>query len=486
MGAGAPSGAWDSGNAESSDALMKTLLLGVAIAIAAGVVLAAGGALWLAAAFLCVIVVVLTAGRPEYAVSTMIFALPLFGGTTVLSAPGIPDVTVSRMLVLWSVVVVGSAIESQRRQLGPPSGEAPGHDPMLGSLPVWVGVFLGFMLLAGFRSPSLRTGLQGWLDDYCLPFVLLLVFSRYRWSRRQIDLVVAVYLACCCLWSALALAEFVTKRSLFTADGTLPWASGGAAFGRTGGPFINPAFLGTAVGIGLVLAWVWAGRSGIPRRVALVCGPMSAAGLTVSLTRASWLGAAAGVLLLLALTRRHRVATTVITLSALAIGVVLVASLLGAGFLETRTASKSEVFNRLVAQRAAVRIVADNPLFGVGSNRFSMLSRQNLSNVGTISAAYGLGVSVPHNSILGAMVDGGLGAGACLVVVFGLLLASGRRRVANPSMRYLGVAALACTVVLAVNAMFVDMSLAFAVTTLALSVIGIFLSTPNEQRLAVQ
>lgn len=466
--------------------MMKTLILGVAVGLAAGIVLAAGGGVWLVAGLLCLIVVVVTAGRPELAVSTVVVALPLFGGIAVISAPGVPDVTVGRILALWSIVVVGSAIGFQRYQPGPTSGEEPGHDPTRTSLPAWVGVFLGFMLLAGLRSPSLRAGLQGWLDQYLLPFVVLLVVSRYRWSRRQTDLIVAVYLACCCLWSALALVEFVTKRSLFAADGTLPWASGGAPFGRTGGPFINPAFLGTAVGIGLVLAWVWAGRSGIPRRVALVCGPMSAVGLTVSLTRASWLGAAAGVLLLLALTQRHRAATTLITLSALTIGVVLVASLLGAGFLETRTASKSEVFNRLVAQRAAGRIVADNPLFGVGSYRFSMLSRQNLSNVGTISAAYGLGVDVPHNSILGAMVDGGLGAGASLVVVFGLLLESGRRRLANPSMRYLGVAALACTVVLAVNAMFVDMSLAVAVTTLALSVIGILLSTPNEQRLAVQ
>jgi len=100
---------------------------------------------------------------------------------------------------------------------------------------------LALTLLAGIRGPTLIAGLQGWLDDYLLPFACLLIACTYRWSRRETDRIVTIYLACACVWSALAAYEFVTKRSLFTATGELPWASSGVPFGRTGGPFINPA-----------------------------------------------------------------------------------------------------------------------------------------------------------------------------------------------------------------------------------------------------
>jgi O-antigen ligase len=465
----------------SRGASLRILLVGVALAGAAGVVVAAGGVVWLTLALICLMTAVVTAPRPELAASTMMIGLPLIGSAALLTAPGIPDVTAGRVLILWCVVVVFSAIGPQRRQLGPVSREVR-HGSMRDALPAWVAAFVALMLLAAVRSPVFRGGLQDWLDDYLLPFAVLLVFLRYRWSQRQIDLVVAVYMACCCLWSGLALVEFVTKRSLFTSDGVLPWASAGVPVGRTGGAFINPAFLGTAVGIGLVLAWVWVGRTGLPRRVAFACGPMCAIGLTVTLTRASWLGAAVGITVLLALTKRRRLATALIAVSALALCIVVIASLLGASFLETRTFSRSEAFNRVIAQRAAVRIIANNPLLGVGSNRFSTLAAQDLSNVGTISAGYGLGVGAPHNSILGTSVDGGIGAAACLVVVFGLLLARCKRSLANPPTRYLSVAALACIAVLLVNAMFVDMALGFSVTTLALGIIGILLSTANDSR----
>jgi O-antigen ligase len=306
---------------------------------------------------------------------------------------------------------------------------------------------------------------------------MLYVVTRYDWPRRETDTVIAAYLAGCCLWSALGLFEALTRHSLFAAGGELAWASSADPVARTGGPFINPAFLGTAAGIGLVLAWVWVSRGGVYRRIALVCVPMSLIGLVVCLTRASWLGAAAGILVILALARHSRFAMTMIAVSAVTIGLLLVVSLFGAGFLESRAGSTSEVFNRIVVQRAALHIIADSPLLGVGSDRFATLSRRDLHNVGSISGSFGIGTLVPHNSILSATVDGGLGAGAALIVVMGLLVVAAKRLVASSEEHYLGTGALACIVVLCVNAMFVDMSLGTQITTLALTLTGILLST---------
>lgn len=457
-----------------------TWVLGSAVGVSAGLVLFVGGAVWLVIGLLCLGIVALTVSRPDLAVCTAIVALPFFGYVAVVSMPGLPDITVGRVLVLWSIVVVARAIGAQRRSPLPIERD-PGARARE-SLTIWVGVFVAFMLIASLRSPSLSTGLQRWLDSYMLPFSALLVLCRYRWSRREIDIVVTVYLACCCAWSSAGLVEFLTRRSLFTADGLLPWVYAGDAFGRTGGPFINPAFLGTAAGVGLVVAWVWAWKTGIPRAVAVASLPMCAIGLTVSLTRASWLGAAAGMAVTLALTRRRRAAVIALAVSGLAVAIVVVVALFGAGFLESRASSKSEAFNRIVAQRAAIRIVTDNPLIGVGSDRFATLSQQDLSSVGSIPGSFGVGVDVPHNSILDTTVDAGLGAGASLVVLVGMMVALARTRLASPALRHLGIAALACIVVVAVNAMFIDLWFAIQVTAMVFMMIGIFLSEPGLQK----
>ena len=465
--------------------LSKIAALGLSTGLMAGFVLAAGGGSWLAVGILGLMVVVVTVARPDLAVAALIFFLPLVGSFDIVSASGLPDITVGRALVLWSAVVVANAIRLQSRQPGPHPSRELMPDVARNSLPAWVGAFLVIMLLAGLRSSSLHAGLQDWLDEYLLPFGLLLLFCRYRWTQRETDLVVTAYLLCCCLWSALALVEFLENRSFFTAGGALPWGSVGP-FGRTRGPFINPAFMGTAVGIGLVLAWVWAaGRGASPRMtlVWLVSLPMCVIGLAVSLTRASWLGALAGIVVISVLAGRRRAVMTLLLLAGLGIGILLVVSFVGATVFQSRTDSMSEVFNRVVVQRSALNIIADNPLIGIGSGNFASVSRRDLQNVGSISGSYGIGVSVPHNSILGTTVDGGLGATVSVLVVVGLLVAAARRRLANREERYLGIAALGCIVVVAVNAMFIDMAIGSQVTILAVAMVSILLATSGSHEM---
>jgi O-antigen ligase len=453
----------------------SALILGVAVGLGTGLVAALGGGVLLVSAVVGVTALAASADRPDLVICLLVILVPFYGTRDLLHVGGLPSVTITRVVAVWSLVVIGLAIERQRQQADADLVTIP-SDETRGTLMVWVCVFVTIMLFAGVRAPSMREGVQSWLDEYLVPFGGLLLVCRYRWSQREIDLVVVVYMVCACVWSALSLFEFLTRRSLFTADHVLPWASSGEAFGRTGGPFINPAFLGTAEGIALVVALVWLFRGGFPRRVAFVCIPMSAIGLTVSLTRASWLGAGAGVLLVLALTRGKRAGTTIVIIGGIVLGVVVLVSLLGTGFLQSRAESSSEVYNRLIVQNTAIHIVLEHPLIGIGADRFGTLASQDLQSVGSISGSYGVGVMVPHNSVLGSMVDGGFAAGLGLVVVILLLLGAGRRRLAGID-RHLGVATLAAIAVIAVNAMFIDMSLGPPVTIIGFIVIGIFLST---------
>jgi hypothetical protein len=449
------------------------LLLGAIVGLTAGIVFAAGVGQWLVGAILGVVLLSITASRPDLALSSLILVLPLRGTVALASVPGLPDITIGRLLVAWCIVVLGLAIGRQRKSAQQANAEV---GVARDSLTIWVCVLLALMLLAGLRNPSAQTGLQSWVDDYMLPFGALLVVVRYQWPPRQINVVVATYFSGCCLWSVLATIESLTGRSYFAPDGTLPWASSGSVLVRTGGPFINPAFLGTALGIGLVLAWVWAGRSGVSKRLAIACIPFAMIGLAVALTRASWLGAAAGVLVVIAGSRQGRVVTAVVAAAGLTIGAVIIVSLFGASLVESRATSASEVYSRIVVQRAAVSIVSDHPILGVGSGRFASLSGNDLRNVGGISGSFGVGILVPHNTILSTSVDGGLGAGVALLVAFGFLLAGARRLSSLPEVHYLGVAVFGCIAVFAINAMFIDIFLGGVLATLALVMMGMLAS----------
>ena len=57
-------------------------------------------------------------------------------------------------------------------------------------------------------------------------------------------------------------------------------------------------------------------------------------------------------------------------------------------------------------------------------------------------------------------------------------------RLSSPALRHLEIAAVACIVVVAVNAMFIDVWFAAQVTTLVFMVVGIFLSDPGSQELS--
>ena len=463
----------------------RTLSLGLAVGLATAAAVAAGGGKWLLGGLVGVMVVAVTSSRPDLAIGTMIVGLPLVGNVTLLAIPG-PDVTMGRLLILWSLAVVASAAVLQRRRGLRATGEDATDRLLSSTLPAWVAVLLALTLLAGIRGPTLIAGLQGWLDDYLLPFACLLIACTYRWSRRETDRIVTIYLACACVWSALAAYEFVTKRSLFTATGELPWASSGVPFGRTGGPFINPGFLGAALGIALVLALVWTGRRGPMRLLAVACLCMTVMGLVATLTRASWLGAVCGMLVVLSSSKRKRAMRMLLVALGLGACVVGLVMLFGVSYFEGRTTSQSEVFNRLVVQRAALKIIADHPLAGVGSGNFATVSRADLQNVGSISASYGVGVLAPHNSVLDATVSGGIATGASLVIAIGLLAAGARRRLISPAHHYLGGGALASVAVLTVNAMFMDMALAAQVTTMSLAVVGILLSTAPENEAGFQ
>ena len=87
---------------------------------------------------------------------------------------------------------------------------------------------------------------------------------------------------------------------------------------------------------------------------------------------------------------------------------------------------------------------------------------------------------VPHNSVLSSSVDGGIGAGFSLVVVFGLLFVAARQRLVGATQRYLGVAMFAALLVYALNGMFIDMSLGSTVSLLVLTMVGMFLSTAGR------
>lgn len=148
----------------------------------------------------------------------------------------------------------------------------------------------------------------------------------------------------------------------------------GLHFGRARGPFVEAVAdglglfeCGVAAGVGV---FVWTGRRA--RVVGAVIALACALGTVFTLTRAVWLATAISVIAVLVAVRRFRkLIAPVLVLGALAVGAafVLVPSL--SSEAGARVSDQRPIWDRYNVNNAALRIVDEKPLFGIGWQTFA-------------------------------------------------------------------------------------------------------------------
>ncbi len=223
------------------------------------------------------------------------------------------------------------------------------------------------------RAGSLTSGVGAFalLDRLVIPFVLFvlapLVLSNP--ARRDLFLKFAVLMA---LYLGLtALFELAGPRALifprYIADSSV-----GIHFGRARGPFLESV----ANGVVMVQVGFAAGFAAVRfrtwwRYVSVLAVLLCALGVLLTLTRSVWVGAAASVLLVgVIVPRLRRYLPTVVVGLTIAVGALLTFVPALSNGVNARVNDQRPIWDRQNSNNAALRIMEERPLTGIGWQQF--------------------------------------------------------------------------------------------------------------------
>ena len=236
---------------------------------------------------------------------------------------------------------------------------------------------------------------------------------------------------------------------------------------RAVGVFNQPVVNGVMLVVGFLVLFYLSSDDRYPRwlRVAFIAAAAGAAyGVQLTATRSA-LAALAAVIVLGALLargwRRMFVATLLLGVAGVAANFsTLVSSDRGSGGL----GSSYEIVDRLNIAATALRAIGENPLFGVGINRFAAYNTDHhIAWSADLPWENGIG-NVAHETELGIAAETGLPGLAlwlAVVVAIAIALVKAFRRLPENEMlgRRFALIGICCLVIWQLNAVFVDMRL---------------------------
>ncbi len=260
-------------------------------------------------------------------------------------------------------------------------------------------------------------------------WICMRIASLYPDGRLVI---VLVFLGSAALQSLLAMAQYATGHAfnLYGGAGTATYSTQNYFFdygttARTTGTFFDPISLGNVLAMAAPLALLVVLRRDLPnpyRWFAGLAGMALLGGLTVSLSRASWLGAVAGIACVALFSRgeqRRRAVSVAVTLL---VAVVLVASTLygpaiGARFdsifhptaSNVRTSAGDKI--REAEWSEAWHVFEQDPVDGVGFGHLVAFIEAAVPGTDSTSHA--------QNTYLQYLAEGGLFGGAVLLLLAG-------------------------------------------------------------------
>jgi putative inorganic carbon (HCO3(-)) transporter len=391
--------------------------------------LAARTSVWLPPAFaLAVVFVAIAIRRPFVGVVATVLALPV----------GLHHVAGPVKLAQAVTILTVGAVALHRLWQGRAPLPLPG--PLRWALAL-VAVGLLSAATALETSPAFRQVLDVAVGAAFAMAVVAVVDSRTAWLSMQRALLVA--------------GVAVTGPALLSARHLQAHFGGSVVTGRPVGIFSQPNELGTfsmlllLVAVGVLLA----NPRRLDRVLAVVSIVTATGALLLSLSRGAWIGATAGIVLLVVAVPRAR----------RAVGLTAAVVILGAAMLGAFAPSAPQVHivtsrlhslghaqqnpydDRPRIWREALREISDRPLLGEGPDNFPIASTRSVSAASTVQAdhAHDVVLTVAAESgLLGAAVLVGLTVAIAGTVVGGLRRARRQRDVRATGL--LGGLAAAC------------------------------------------
>jgi putative inorganic carbon (HCO3(-)) transporter len=271
---------------------------------------------------------------------------------------------------------------------------------------------IAVLLLAGYSGIQHGTllssyGFYAWLDRLAVPFLMFVLAPIVFRTPDRRDLLLRVLVIMGFYLGATAIFEVVGPHALvfprFIMDPNI-----GIQFGRARGPFTEAEADGLVMcQCGFAAAYAVTRLPGKWKAISLLAVGVCTIGILLTLTRSIWIGSAFGVAVVCLLTpalRRYLIPL------AIAFGIVIIGALAVLpgvrGDASARAGTARSVWDRQNTYAAALRIVEEHPLTGVGWLKFDQVD-QNWVRQAHGYPITNIGIEV-HNVALGRAAELGL------------------------------------------------------------------------------
>lgn len=312
-------------------------------------------------------------------VITLVWFLSMSGLHTLvmIRMPGLPDFSFPRLFFIMILFLIPIGVIRGRSFMHPP------YAPDIFLVLFTAYVFFNMNTI----GDPLRFNL--WLVSCFTPMAAYFFAKQYIKTNNQIAILMVGFILVTIYFWIVSIGDHFEIEAMVWPKQILDRSVGKSWFGRSRGPFLQPALFGQIFGMYLLVhLFVLTRKIPIFWKVLITANIVAGGfGLLYTYTRGGWLATAAGVVVLAVLRPGFRK----IVIVAVVLGILLSFSgVLSTGndeFLEKRMENTNTVENRLGFLANSTRMIADNPLFGVGYFRFVEL--RHLYNQGTEIPFYG-------------------------------------------------------------------------------------------------
>jgi len=328
---------------------------------------------------LCFVVLVLA--NPVMGLLLWMITAPFFGFALlhISLGSGIPDLSLSRLIIALLVALVAAQVATGRRKMA--------RITRVDFLVVVSVVGIGVSIVG---ATSKAASLAWYFESFLMPVLTYLVARNLITDEHKIRGVQRALVAIAVIIALVVIQEQAMGYSWFPTAGSSDY---GKHLHRVTGLLGNPAF--HAVILSMTLPFVWRAMISNPercnRRLLLIALGVVYAGLFLTYNRTGWLGAVLGIIVFLLFTPRFRKPFLRLT-PVLAIAAVVYWAQISTSYAFTeRLVAVNPINSRLASYELAIKVFLSNPVVGIGFGNLWYVS----------------GLSTPHNTFLWVLVTAG-------------------------------------------------------------------------------
>jgi O-antigen ligase len=336
--------------------------------------------------------------------------------------PGLPDITLDRLAMLWVTAVFAIKTVAEKKKLKGPF-----------TLDIILILHGTYLLLSILMSES--RDVNSWSRSYLMPYMAFIMAKYFmtdiKWIKRAFLLlfIMNIYHVFTSIaehyhWNMLVWPKFILNREI-----------GMQVPGRSRGIFLQSALFGTVMGmlLGIHLYYLRAWRTYVAKAFVLLTIGLGFLGLMFTYTRGCWLVATFAILAVGIIGwRQYSAWIARIVLAGIIIFMFGLVNVSSDRFLQRRMSTEHTVTGRINTAATALRIWRANPIFGVGFRKYQEVKYDYMATItvpvfGTIRRSEGFTSSL-HDIYLGVLCEEGIvGFGLQLTIYF-LLFQAFRRK----------------------------------------------------------